>query len=144
MVEQRDEERERSLSKRSAALQGAEHAAPSCAGAGSLPAELLLEGRKPSLEECGTQWQTQRGHVITAGGPDFEAPDVFAGIRNTVELQMALINEGLGETTRPLYYFACDEASGGLEMANYLFELPNQYIVPGSHRACGPFDFSAN
>ena len=143
MVEQRDEERERSLSKRSAALQGAEHAAPSCAGAGSLPAELLLEGRKPSLEACGAQWQTQRGHVITAGGPDFEAPDVFAGIRNTVELQMALINEGLGETTRPLYYFACDEASGGLEMANYLFELPNQYIVPGSHRACGPFDFSA-
>jgi hypothetical protein len=81
--------------------------------------------------------------VITAGGPDFEAADVFAGIRNTAELQMALINEGLGETTRPIYYFACDEASGGLEMANYLFELPNQYIVPGSHRACGPFDFTA-
>ena len=143
MVEQRDEERERSHSKRSVALQGPDHAAPSCAGAGSLPTELLLEGRKPSLEECGTQWQTQRGHLTTTGGPDFEAPDVFAGIRNTVELQMALINEGLGETTRPIYYFACDEASGGLEMANYLFELPNQYIVPGSHRACGPFDFTA-
>ena len=143
MVEQRDEERERSHLRRSVALQGAERAALSCAGASLPTTELLLEGRRPSLEECGTQWQTQRGHLTATGGPDFEAPDVFAGIRNKAELQMALINEGLGEMTRPIYYFACDEASGGLEMANYLFELPNDYIVPGSHRACGPFDFTA-
>ena len=142
MVEQRDGERERSLLERSVVLQGFDHPALSCAGA-SLPTELLLEGRKPTLEECGTQWQTQRGHLATTGGPGFVAPDVFAGIRNTVELQMSLINEGHGEMTRPIYYFSCDEASGGLEMANYLFELPNHYIVPGSHRACGPFDFTA-
>ena len=63
--------------------------------------ELLLDGPKPTAEECGTEFQSLRGHSPTTGGPEFEAPDVYTGIRNTDELQMAMIDMGLGEKTPP-------------------------------------------
>ena len=110
-----------------------------CVGS-SPPLGLLLDNPQPTLEECGDEHHDKRFHDPTGGGNSFQHPDLFDGIANVDDFTMGLIEIGMAERTKPIYYFVCDEAAAGNEIGEYLMKLPSKYIVPGS-KLCEPFDF---